>query len=237
MWSHGIVDASIGSGESVSFQNMICRACDRSNSSVDVRQTLYVNGIYELPFGRGKQFLNHGGVASHIFGGWELSGIAAARSGLPVNITMTRKASQMLDGNTSSQRPRLVPGVSIYAPTRTINAWFNPAAFSTPAMYTWGNLGRCAATGPSNYEFDTSLQKRFLVTERLALNFRATAYNLFNNPQYANPASNLSKSSFGTITDILNDGATGSGAPRRIEFYSVLSSDPRRRPPAAGAPV
>jgi hypothetical protein len=77
------------------------------------------------------------------------------------------------------------------------------------------------------YEFDTSLQKRFRVTERLRLNFRAAAYNLFNHPVYDLPASKIGSlagsppsvsGSFGAITSIINTGAVGTGAPRRIEF-------------------
>jgi hypothetical protein len=225
-WGHAIVDASTGSGTSVSFEDMACRACDRSNSPADVSQTLTMNGIYELPFGHGKQFLGGDGLASRIFGGWELMGIATARTGLPVNITMTRKAAAMLDGNTSSQRPNLVPGVSIYAANPSINGWFNPLAFSMPANGTWGNLGRYAAFGPGNYEIDTTLQKRFRVSEKLALNLRASAYNLLNHPQFANPSGSLGSltgsapisAGFGKITSTLNSGAVGSGAPRRIEF-------------------
>ena len=160
MWSHGITDASNGSGESVSIQNMACRACDRSSTSMDVRHTMTTNFVYDLPFGRGKQFLTSG-TASRVFGGWELSGIVTARSGLPVNITMSRKSGDLLDGNTSSQRPNLVPGVSIYAANQTITNWFNPAAFALPAKGTWGNAGRYIASGPGTYEFDNSLQKRF----------------------------------------------------------------------------
>ena len=149
MWSHGITDASIGSGESVSFQDMGCRACDRSSTNIDVRHTMTTNAIYELPFGHGKQFLNGGGLASQIFGGWELAGIATARTGLPVNITMSRKAAALPDGNTSGQRPNLVPGRARSTPrTSPINGWFNPAAFSAPANGTWGNLGRYIANGP-----------------------------------------------------------------------------------------
>ena len=70
----------------------------------------------------------------------------------------------------------------IYAANQTINNWFNPAAFSLPANGTWGNLGRYIANGPGMYEIDSSLQKRFRIHERLALNFRAAAYNLFNHP-------------------------------------------------------
>src|SRR5262249_27596967 len=146
MWSHGITDSSIGSGESVAIQDMACRACDRSSTNIDVRHNLVTNGIYELPFAHGKAFFTDG-LASRIFGGWELAGIASARSGLPVNITMSRKAAALPDGNTSSQRPNLVPGVPIYATNQTINSWFNPAAFALPANGTWGNLGRYIGNG------------------------------------------------------------------------------------------
>ena len=62
MWSHGIADASIGSGEAVAIQNMACRACDRSSTSIDVRHVMTMNAVYQLPFGKGKQFLNGGGA-------------------------------------------------------------------------------------------------------------------------------------------------------------------------------
>ena len=226
MWSHGITDASIGSGENVTFQDMGCRACDRSSTNIDVRHTLTANAVYELPFGHGKQFLTSG-LASQILGGWELAGIGSARTGLPVNITMTRKAAALLDGNTSSQRPNLVPGVPIYAANQSINNWFNPAAFAMPANGTWGNLGRYIANGPGMYEIDSSLQKRFKVSEKVALNFRAAAYNLMNHPVYTNPSGSLGaltgnppavSGSFGRITNIINTGAVGTGAPRRVEF-------------------
>jgi hypothetical protein len=229
MWSHGITDASIGSGESVAFQNMSCRACDRSSSSIDVRHVLTINGVYELPFGRGKRFLSGGGAMAQLISGWQLAGIASARTGLPVNIAVSRTAAQLLDGNTSGQRPNLVPGVSIYAADRTINNWFNPAAFAAPANGTWGNLGRFIANGPGAFEIDSSLQKRFHVTERVAISFRAAAFNLLNHPEYKIPGASVGSvsgtpptikptASFGRITGVLNTGATGTGAPRRIEF-------------------
>ncbi len=237
MWSHGIADASIGSGESVSFQNMSCRACDRSSTNIDVRHVMTMNGVYQLPFGYGKKYLNSGGVLSQFVGGWELAGIASARTGLPVNITVSRSASALLDGNTSGQRPNLVPGVPIYAADQSINNWFNPAAFSAPANLTWGNLGRYIANGPGAYEIDTSLQKRFRVTERLAIQFRAAAFNLLNHPEFKNPGSSVGSvsgsgsnltikpsSSFGRITGILNTGATGTGAPGASSSSSAPSS-------------
>jgi hypothetical protein len=227
MWSHAITDASVGSGEAVAIQNMACRACDRSSTSFDVRHVFTMNSVYQLPFGPGKKFANGGGIAGHIIGGWQLAGIISARTGLPVNITVSRTASQLPDGNASGQRPNYVYGMPIYAANQTINNWFNPAAFSAPANGTWGNLGRYIANGPGTYEIDSSLEKRFHVTERVAINFRAAAFNLFNHPQYKNPSSSVGSVSgtsikptatFGRISGILNTGATGTGAPRRIEF-------------------
>ncbi|HTQ52867.1 MAG TPA: TonB-dependent receptor [Bryobacteraceae bacterium] len=218
MWSHGIADGSIGSGTSVGFEDMACRVCDRSDSPIDVRHTMTSNAVYQLPFGRGRRYLNSNSLLSNVVGGWQLSGLATASTGRPVNITIKRKAGAMLDGNTSSQRPDLVPGVSIYAANQTIDNWFNPAAFAVPAADTWGDLGRYTARGPGYYEIDTALQKAFPISERFALNFRAEAFNLFNHPIYDSPSGNLSSGGFGQITSILNTGAVGTGTPRRIEF-------------------
>src|SRR5262249_31582903 len=141
--------------------------------------------------GPGKPFLNGRGFTSYLLGGWSLAGIATARTGLPINITVTRKASDFPDGNTSSQRPNPVPGVPIYPKDQSINNWLNPAAFAVPAKGTWGDLGRYVASGPGNYEIDTSLTKRFRLSEKFGLNFRAAAFNLFNHPAYKNPGSSL----------------------------------------------
>jgi len=227
MWSHAIGDASLGSGEAIAFQNQACRACDRSSTTADVRHVLTTNAVYQLPFGTGKQFLNGNHWTEHLISGWELAGIVSARSGLPVNITVSRTAAQLPDGNTSGQRPNYVLGQSMYAADPNINGWFNPAAFAAPANLTWGNLGRNIATGPRAVEVDSSLQKRFKITERVALSFRAAAFNLMNHPEFKNPSSSVGSvsgttikptASFGRITGILNTGATGTGAPRRIEF-------------------
>src|SRR5207247_11333130 len=109
MWSHGIVDASNCSGESVAIQNMSCRACDRSNSSVDVRHNVTYNFIYDLPFGPGKAFLNSG-PTSKLFGGWSLCGMVTARTGLPVNITMSGSAGDLRGGDSSNQWRNRIPG-------------------------------------------------------------------------------------------------------------------------------
>ncbi|MGH9560773.1 MAG: TonB-dependent receptor, partial [Terracidiphilus sp.] len=233
MWSHAITDASIGAGEAVSVEDNLCLRCDRSSTNQDVRHMFTSNAVYQLPFGPGRHFMNSG-LAGKVAGGWDLSGIMTARSGLPVNITITRKASVMQDGITSSQRPDLNSGVSIYpAGGSTLNNWFNLAAFAVPAKYTWGNTPRYMGVGPGNYEIDTALSKRTSLFERGSITFRAEAVNLFNHPMFATPSGSLgsvtlvpgsttqiqaANSSFGKITSILNTGATGTGTPRRLQL-------------------
>jgi hypothetical protein len=222
MWSHSIIDGSVGAGESVSFQDPNCRACDRSDSPYDVRQTSTSNFIYDLPIGPGRRYLQTG-ILGHVIGGWALSGIFTASTGRPINITVSRSSSAFADGYNANQRPDLVPGVSIYPANRSIDNWLNPAAFAVPARGVRGNLGRFAARGPGYWEADTALQKRIRILENLSLSLRGEAFNLFNHPIYGNPASNISAGDeFGRITTILNNGAVGTGTPRRLQLMVRL---------------
>ena len=228
MWSHSLADQGFGAGDSTTNENMACLRCDYSSTDIDVRQSLSVNSIYELPFGPGKRFLTGGGAAGKLLGGWELSGIASATSGRPINIVVDVSSSDRPEGNSRNQRPDLVPGVSIYPANQTINNWFNPAAFATPTTFagtlpfTWGNLGRNVGRGPGYYETDAALEKKTAITERLAVKFRFEAFNLLNHPIYGDPASDISDPSFGVITGQLNDGPTGVGSSRRLQFMLRL---------------
>ena len=220
IWSHAIADGSVGTGETAQIENASCRSCDRSDANFDVRHNLTMNTVYELPVGPGRHW-NPTGAAGHLIAGWQMSGILMARTGLPVDIRMTRKAADMLDGNNRNQRPDLVPGVSIYAANQTIDNWFNPAAFAVPAKGTWGNLGRNVARGPGFWELDGALEKLTPIGQKTNLKFRLEGFNIFNRPIFANPAGNISAaSSFGRITDILNTGAVGTGTPRRLQLMA-----------------
>lgn len=220
MWSHAINDGSTGGGETDYPENVNCRACERGSSDFDIRHYLSGNLIYKLPFGQGRRFLASRGFASAILGGWEWASILTARSGLPVNITLSRTGSAVPDGNTSSpQRPNVVPNVSIVPVNQGISNFINVAAFSIPAPGTFGNAGRNLARGPSQWQLDTALVREIPITERFRLNFRAEAFNVFNHPQYGVPSGNLSSStSFGQITTEANATGIGTGTPREIEF-------------------
>ena len=164
------------------------------------------------------------GIASRIFGGWELTGVAGGRTGLPVNITVDRSAAVMPDGNSGNQRPDYVAGASLVpAAGSTPLDWINLAAFTVPAVQTWGNLGRNAFRGPALWQIDTALRRRFTLRERTALELRAECFNLLNRAQYGNPLADISApSTFGRITTLLNTTPVGSGTPRQFELVARL---------------
>lgn len=219
MWMHAITDASAGAGEALRTENANCRACDRGNSPYDIPNSFTTSLVYQLPFGPGRSYLQGTGPASKLVGGWELSAVGTARSGLPIDVIVVRKSASIPNGDAKYQRPDLVPGVSLIpAGGQTINEWLNPAAFAVPAPGTFGDVGRDIARGPHEWEGELAMSKRTILTERFTLNFRAEVFNVFNHPNYANPNSNISSGGFGQITSILNTGPTGTGGTRKVEF-------------------
>jgi len=225
MWSHALNDGSLGSGVEDDFpENVSCRRCEYASSDQDARQSFSFSALYQLPFGRGKSMLRNKGVLTAIFGGWEWSGLAGGRTGLPVNITVDRSASVMPDGNSANQRPNLVLGVPLIPPGGQAPLhWINPAAFSVPVAKTWGNLGKNVFRGPALWQIDTAIQRHITLHERLALELRGECFNLFNRAQYGNPlADSSATATFGEITSLVNTTPTGSGTPRQFEIAAKL---------------
>lgn len=226
LYSHSIDDGSTGGDDKTQPQNVGCRACERSSSRFDVRHTITLNSVYDLPFGPGRRYFKGGGVVGALIGGWELSGILSARTGQPVIVTVSRRAADLPDQNaTNTQRPDLMLGVSVIPQSgQTPAQWINPAAFRTPVPGTWGNVGRDVVRGPGQFQIDTALTKRARITESVNLEVRADAFNIANKPQYAAPGSNISSpATFGRITSVMNPGATGSGTPRQFQLSLRLN--------------
>jgi hypothetical protein len=210
MWGHAISD-SAGSGEGGQIQDVACRACDRGPADYDIRQTFTANTVYQLPWARNR-----------FYGGWDLSGIFTARTGTPLTILVNRAAANVPSGQTQTQRANYIGG-NVYLPNPGPDGWLNPAAFAAPANGTYGNAGRNVFRGPGLWQTDIGLSKRFRVTERIGLDFRTEAFNLFNRAQYGNPVNNISNATFGRILQTANDGATGTGTSRQLQFMLRLS--------------
>jgi hypothetical protein len=218
MWSHALDEGALGGGESQEPQNAACRSCEWGTTNQDIRHTLTVNWVYELPFGTDRGNFGEAGLLEHVFGGWQLSGLMQARTGRPLTISVNRSGSDLPDGNNRNQRPDRVPGVAPYPATQTPDQWLNIAAFAVPARGTWGNSGRNILRGPGLLQVDLALQKRFAINGRRNFELRWEAFNAFNRMNLANPGTNISSpAQFGRITGPLNSGY-GTGTARQMQM-------------------
>jgi hypothetical protein len=192
------------------------RVC-RGNSDFDIRHLVNVNGIWELPFGRGRMIgSNVPGWANQIIGGWELSGILTARSGLTFSTTtgsfpvgFNFNAPGVVNGSASALQGQIhdAPGNTIqFFPDGT-------AAQNTFAYPRHGEIGnRNILTGPGFWVADMALLKNFnLPWEGKRIQLRIEAYNVFNHNSFALPNTNISGTTFGQIT-------ASASAPREFQF-------------------
>ncbi len=183
---------------------------ETSNSIIDQRQRLTLSYLWALPFGKGQAFLNTGGVKNLILGGWQTNGILFTQSGLwfsPVLGTSTTNTG-------TSSRPNKIGPVSY---PKTLNLWFSPSAFGTPAQYTYGNAGRNSLVAPGRTNFDVSMFKDFPIREQIVLQFRVEAFNVFNHPQFGYPNSTIGTAQAGQISSIVGN-ARNLQASARIDF-------------------
>jgi hypothetical protein len=177
-WAHNISDVPVGAFNSATtdpFNN----ALDRGDSDLDRRQTFVANFVYELP-----SVQKWGLVADKVLGGWQLNGIFTYLGGSPMIINDGANTAGLSNpGN--SFRPNLNPGVCIYNcfPNDPLQ-YINPAAFSLPAVGTFGNLGAGTIRFPAFKNIDFSMVKNFRFKERYSIQFRAEMFNAFNNPQF-----------------------------------------------------
>jgi hypothetical protein len=122
-----------------------------------------------------------------VFGGWQISGILQAQSGFPFTINVNGDTAG-IGGGTGGilVRANAVPGVNYNLPSdqRTTSRWFNTDAFSSPAAFTFGNLGRNTVIGPGFFNVDTMVARTFTFAERYHLQVRGEFFNATNHPSY-----------------------------------------------------
>ncbi len=166
-------------------------------SGFDVRHRFVFSYLYELPFGKGKRWVSEG-IASRLVGGWELSGITTLSGGRPFTVFL----AQGVNNGAPSWPDRIGPG-TLSDPTPSL--WFNTADFFAPPANTFGNSQRGVLYGPGQANFDASFVKNTAITERLKIQFRLDAFNLFNTPYFGFPDSNIGSPTAGKITSTLAD--------------------------------
>jgi hypothetical protein len=197
VWSHMLDDQdSSGWGSHSGTQNyqhlstltLNQAAKNYGPSNFDVRNAFKGFVVYQLPFGRGKMLLNQNAVTDAIVGGWQVSGTILELAGNPYNFSA---ANNTFDGTTAY--PNRVAGVSTKpAGGRTLDEWYNPAAFSNPANGEFGDMGRNPLVGPGVDLINLSAGKTFnLHWENMKFGIRADAQNAFNHPSFGSPTGSL----------------------------------------------
>jgi hypothetical protein len=169
---------------------------DRGLSALHQGQNLVLNGLWAVPFPA--DF----GVASHIFGGWNLSGIFSASTGVPFSVKTSGSRAPDLGGG-GAQRPDFVGGRSFKSLINEGNAqqYFDVSGFVLPPAGFYGNLGRNTLIGPGFSTVDIGLRKDIPLrkSEGARLEFRADAFNLLNRANFAPPASTVLNGSNGSL--------------------------------------
>lgn len=184
-------------GESV--QNPYNLKGDWGPSAFDIRHNFVVSWVYDLPFGTGKQFSSGNHVVDYVLGNWKWSSIANFRSGVPVNVTVNADIANT--GNFGYLRPNLVGDFHLKNPTK--NAWFNTAAFASPALYTFGNAGRDIMRSQFVHRFDMSLVKELPIYEGISADLRVEGYNVFNTTTFNSPHAEFTDPNFGKVTSAM----------------------------------
>jgi hypothetical protein len=167
----------------------------------DIRHRFSLSTVYALPA------LTRSGFVGAVTKNWRLSAIFQAQSGFPFTISVfgdTANAGTLLGENPIRAN---YTGQPIFgSATGSADAWLNPAAFSTPAAFTFGNVGRNSVYGPGLQTLDLALQREFAVTETVKVQIRAEAFNALNHTNLGPPNRFVNTPQFGTITEAATPG-------------------------------
>lgn len=210
-WSKSIDDASnffTSAGDPNFPQNSFDLAAERGLSNFDVRHRFSLSYSYALPFRKPGD-----GVVAHLVNGWETFGIVTLQTGRPFTVALLSEIDNSGTGRSilgfgANDRPNVVGNADLSNPTTS--QWFNTAAFAFPAPGTFGNAGRNILEGPGFQNVNMSILKNTHINERVNLQFRAEAFNLFNHPNFNLPDNFLGSPTFGRITSARD--------PRHIQF-------------------
>ena len=232
-YGHSIGDTG-GSNEAQTTQNPFNFRQDRGNNAFDVRHSANLSVLYALPYNPKNK------AANFALGGWEVGGIMNARTGLPIDVTISRPDLAYFDprNNTyvgapilvggvpvtkpvinnpyggafrNNRRPDMVAGVDPFLHLSDDKFVLNPAAFSIPQPGTFANMGRFPLHGPGMQQIDFTLHKQFRIDEIRNIEFRAEVYNIFNRTNFANPPAVLNNA-LGTGNNQIQPGQAYSSA-------------------------
>jgi outer membrane receptor protein involved in Fe transport len=197
-------DYNSDSDSSFLFNIVAAQSRNRAVSDFD-RTHVFQSGIVaELPFGKGKAWLNSGGFTNALVSGWQINGIFSAYTGTP--FTVYASGASLNAPYNTQVADQVKPFVQILGGVGS-STWFDTSAFSAVTQARLGNSGRNSLRGPGTVNLDLSLFRSFKIRERMNLEARAEAFNISNTPHFSNPSSTIGSGSFGHITSTFGGAA------------------------------
>jgi hypothetical protein len=218
-WSKAFTNAEQAQAEfSPYLDNAVGDVLEKKRLNQDVRHVLKANAVYELPFGPGQRWLDKSGFAGKVFGGWQISGIAQFRTGRPITFTSERGTLNRVarsGNNTPNTTLTLselqgmvglfhdpVTGLPLLVDPRLIGTDGRASSqfFTHPPAGTVGHLSLTPVDGPGYWNVDTAIIKRIRFKERLGVELRLEAFNVFNHTNFqVGNTQNINDTDFGKI--------------------------------------
>ncbi len=211
--------------------NQFCLSCERGNNTYTPTQHFVGMVVYALPVGKEQHYLSNLNRGwNEVIGGWRLSAIETAQSGIWFTPSFT--GFDTSNTNTIGGRPSVVPGMPLYPSNQSITQWFNPAAFYIPGCPTttpvcsspadvgaFGNAAPYQLAGPKLVNLDLALLKDFHVTESKMFQFEIMANDAFNQVHFGLPAANISSpATVGQITSTIGSNYVRGSADSRTVY-------------------
>jgi Carboxypeptidase regulatory-like domain/TonB-dependent Receptor Plug Domain len=193
------------------YQDITNRRADWSRCSYDIQHAFKLGYVYDLPFGRNRQFgANWNSVVDAVFGGWAVEGIVQLQSGTPSNV---RTGGDRANVGSTRERPDVLHNPNLPVEERTVDRWFDTSAFVLPEQFTWGNAGAYIVEDDGRRIFDVSIAKKFRIVESQTLEVRGEFFNFPNAVNFTAPGSGgyvMGTPGFGVIS--------GTTPARQIQF-------------------
>jgi len=188
-------------------QNIRNLAAEKGPSSFDVKLNNVTSVVYQLPFGKGRQYgANMSPVVDAFVGGWEITSINTAHTGQPIDVTYSASGANIVSSLSNDYRgqPYLRPNVTGSATSQSrsamLNTYFAGYTFTTPpASAPYGDVGRNSFRAPNFDQWDFSVDKNFRIQEKARLQFRAEFFDLPNHTNFGIPNPQITSAAFGTI--------------------------------------
>jgi len=204
-----VFDASILTGPVANFPvaDSFNRRLERDYSTGDIPHVFVTSAVWDLPFGRNRR-MAPSGIVGALVNDWTLSGVLTWQSGMPVAVTQTTNNNAFAGFGT--QRPNLVGDPKLPADERSVDRWFNTAAFEPAPAFTIGSSSRNPIRGLGYRNLDLAVMRRLPLSGTRTLELRAEVFNVTNKAHFLAPNTVVGSAAFGTIT--------AAGDPRVVQL-------------------